>query len=244
MRKAKGARGGLRILACAWLAVVLAQTMGLGGAAAQSPPQPSPPPITAPSSPPSSADAPIFITMPKNEAAAKRESAARAKKAENMTAAMNREIRARKTPVAIGILTAVVALGFLVAGLIALRRRAKVCTRCFSLLYDLGDPEDAGEDLPKDEPRDKRPLLVCLGCGEIGMLRADLFFRSGGQCPKCHRWNLASRFQVVQPSTYLMFGLIRIEEACACGHEARFHRSTAPNQAPIPEFVATTPYRS
>lgn len=244
MTKERGALASVRILACALLAALLPETFAPGGAVAQNPPPPSPPPTSAPSSPVPSADAPVFVTMPKSEAAAKRESAARAKKAENMTAAMNREIRARKTPVAIGILTAVVALGFLVAGLIALRRRAKVCTRCFSLLYDLGDPEDAGEDLPKDEPRDKRPLLVCLGCGEIGMLRAGLFFRSGGQCSKCHRWNLASRFQVVQPSTYLMFGLIRIEEACACGHEARFHRSTAPNQAPIPEFVATTPYRS
>lgn len=237
MRKTRGARGSLRILACALLAVFLAEAMGLGGAAGQK----SPPPPAAPSSPAPSADAPIFVTMPKNEAAAKRISAARA---ENRTAAMNREIRARKTPVAIGILTAVVALIFVVAALLALRRRAKVCPRCFSLLYDLGDLEDAGEDLPKDEPRDNRPLLVCLGCGEIGMLRAGLFFRSGGQCTKCHRWNLASCFQVVQPSTYLMFGLIRIEEACACGHEARFLRSTAPNQAPLPEFVATSPYRS
>lgn len=243
MTKARGALASVRILACALLAALLPETFAPGGAVAQNPPPPSLPPTAAPSSPAPSADAPIFVTMPKSEAAAKRETAARAE-AENLTAAMNREVRARKTPVAIGILTAVVALGFLVAGLIALRRRAKVCTRCFSLLYDLGDPEDAGEDLPKDEPRDKRPLLVCLGCGEIGMLRAGLFFRSGGQCSKCHRWNLASRFQVVQPSSYLMFGLIRIEEACACGHEARFHRSTAPNQAPLPEFVATTPYRS
>lgn len=234
MKKARGAGGAARIFACAL--ALLGGSFGPAGAEGQSAPPPA-----APSSPSPSAGAPIFVTMPKNETAAKRKAAA---SAENMTAAMNREIRARKTPVAIGILTAVVALIFIVALLLALRRRAKVCPKCFSLLFELGDPDDAGEDLPKGEPRDDRPLLVCLGCGEIGMLRFGLFFRSGGQCSKCHRWNLASRFQVVQPSTYLMFGLIRIEEACACGHEARFLRSTAPNQAPLPEFVATTPYRT
>jgi hypothetical protein len=179
--------------------------------------------------------------MPKNEAAAKRRAEAQA---ENMTAAMNREIRARKTPVVIGILIAVVTLIFIVVVFLALRRRAKVCPRCFSLLYELGDRDDAGEDLPEDEPRDARPIVACLGCGEVGMLRAGLFFRSGGQCPKCHLWDLASRFKVVQPSTYMMFGLIRIEEACACGHEASFLRSTPPNQAPIPEFVGSSPFRS
>lgn len=239
MTKARGALASVRILACALLAVLLPETIAPGGAVAQNPP--SPPPTAAPSSASPADGAPIFVTMPKSETAAKRQVESRTKA---MTEAMNREIRARKTPLAIGILTAVVALIFVVAALLALRRRAKVCPRCFSLLHDLGDPDDAGEDLPKDGPRDDRPLLVCLGCGEIGMLRAGLFFRSGGQCTKCHRWNLASRFQVVQPSTYLMFGLIRIDEACACGHEARFLRSTAPNQAPLPEFVATSPYRS
>ena len=233
MRTSPGARGGLFLLACA----LLAATMGSPeGAIAQSPPVAAPPSSASPAS-----DAPVFVTMPESEGAAKRRAESRAKA---LTEAMNREIRARKTPVAIGILTAAVALIFAVALLLVLRRRAKVCPRCLSLLHDLGDPDDSGEDLAKDELRDARPLLACLSCGEIGMLRAGLFFRSGGQCPKCRRWNVASRYKVLQPSTYLMFGLIRIEEACACGHEARFLRSTAPNQAPLPEFVATSPYGS
>lgn len=235
MRKARGARRTFRFLACALIAI----SLGLGGAAGQ-----TAPPAAAPSAPPAvpkspSDGSPVFVTMPKNEAAAKRRAST-----ESMTAKINREMRARNTPVAIGILTAVVALIFVVVLLLALRRRAKVCPRCFSLLYELGDRDDAGEDLPEDEPRDARPILACLGCGEVGMRSAGLFFRSGGQCPRCHKWNLASRFKVVQPSTYMMFGLIRIEEACACGHEASFLRSTPPNQAPIPEFVATSPFRS
>ncbi len=234
MRKARGALGMVRILACALFSV----TLGLAGATGQSAPPAST--SAAPSASPSER-APVFVTMPKNEAAAKRRLA---KSAESMTSAINREMRAKNTPVAIGILTAVVALIFVVVVLVALRRRAKVCPRCFSLLYELGDPDDAGEDLSPDEPRDQRPILACLGCGEVGMLRAGLFFRSGGQCPKCHKWNLASRFKVVQPSTYMMFGLIRIDEACSCGHEASFLRSTPPNQAPIPEFVAASPFRS
>ncbi|HEV7668159.1 MAG TPA: hypothetical protein VGS22_06515 [Thermoanaerobaculia bacterium] len=235
MRKIRGARRALRILACALIAV----PFGLIGAAGQSSP-PAAVPSASPSASPSKG-APIFVTMPKNEAAAKHKASP---SPESMTVAINREMRARNTPVAIGILTAVVALIFVVVVLLALRRRAKVCPRCFSLLYELGDRDDAGEDLPEEEPRDSRPVLACLGCGEVGMLRAGLFFRSGGQCPKCHRWNLASRFKVVHPSTYMMFGLIRIEEACACGYEARFLRSTPPNQAPIPEFVGASPFRS
>jgi hypothetical protein len=223
-----------RILASALLAV----SLGLAGAAGQTAPPAAP--SASPPAPPSKS-VPVFVTMPKNEAAAKRKPT---KPSESMTAAINREMRARNTPVAIGILTAVVALIFVVIVLLALRRRAKVCPRCFSLLYELGDRDDAGEDLPEDEPRDARPILACLGCGEVGMLRAGLFFRSGGQCPKCHKWNLASRFKVVHPSTYMMFGLIRIEEACACGHQASFLRSTPPNQAPIPEFQGSSPFRS
>jgi len=236
MRKALGARTALRIAACAFLAI----SLGLVGAAGQAPPAQTP--SASPSAPASpSAGSPVFVTMPKNEAAAKRKPTP---PPDSMVGAMNREMRAKNTPVGVAILTAVVALIFTVVVLVALRRRAKVCPRCFSLLYELGDPDDAGEDLSPDEPRDARPILACLGCGEVGMLRAGLFFRSGGQCPKCHKWNLASRFKVVQPSTYMMFGLIRIEEACSCGHASSFLRSTPPNQAPIPEFVGTSPFRA
>ncbi len=232
MRTARGARENSSILASALLGLLL----GAGGVSGQG----TPPAAPSASVPP--ARAPIFVTMPENEAVAKRKAAA--VPAEPMTAAINREMRAKNTPVSVGLLTAVVALIFAVVGMIALRRRSKVCPRCFSLLYELGDRDDAGEDLPEDESRDTRPLLACLGCGEIGMLRAGLFFRSGGQCPKCLRWNLAGRFQVVQPSTYMMFGLIRVEEACSCGYEARFLRSTPPNQAPIPEFQGSSPFRA
>ncbi|MEP7013265.1 MAG: hypothetical protein ABJC13_23345 [Acidobacteriota bacterium] len=226
MRKALGAGGMLRILACALLAV----SLGPVGAPGQS----APPAAASPK--------PVFVTMPRSEKAAASKPAL--PPGETVAQAIGRQPRKGDTPAAIGILSAVVALIFGVVVLVALRRRAKVCPRCFSLLYELSDPDDAGEDLSPDEPRDTRPILACLGCGEVGMLRTGLFFKSGGQCPKCQKWNLASRFKVVQPSSYMMFGLIRIEEACACGHEASFLRSTPPNQAPIPEFVAASPFRA
>ncbi len=235
MKSPRGTRGIARFLARALFVVYLTGAAGgIGARAQETAPAPS-----APAPSPAAERAPIFVTMPESEAS-KRPPAP----PQSMAAAIDREMRARDTPLAIWVLTGVVAVVFGFVFLLVLRRRSKVCPRCFSLLYELGDRDDAGEDLPDDEPRDTRPLLACLGCGEIGMLRAGLFFRSGGQCPKCGRWSLSSRFKVVQPSTYMMYGLIRIEEACACGHEARFLRSTPPNQAPLPEFEGRSPFRS
>src|SRR5262245_15826204 len=130
MRDPRAAR---RILACALLAAPLCLGGGMGQGAAP----PASPTGASPSAAPPAADAkgaPIFVTMPENEAAAKRKAS---KRAESMTAAINREIHARNTPVTIGILTAVIALIFAIVVLLALRRRAKICPRCFSLLYEL-----------------------------------------------------------------------------------------------------------
>ncbi len=254
MSEPRGRGGVLPILACALVAGSLALTgvFGQGGQSGQGGQgRPEAPKAAGREADPSSGDRrPIFVTLPKRPAPTAKPGATATPETmvepmpETMVAAINRDLRAKETPAAVARLTGVVFLVFLIVAMVALRRRAKVCPRCFSLLYELGDRDDAGEDLPADEPRDMRPILACLGCGEVGMLRAGLFFRHGGQCPKCRRWNLAGRFKVVQPSSYMMCGLIRIEEACSCGHEGSFLRSTPPNQAPTPEFVATSPFRA
>ncbi|HXU46991.1 MAG TPA: hypothetical protein VN783_15790 [Thermoanaerobaculia bacterium] len=188
----------------------------------------APPTASAPAAAPAPKK-PFVVYLPREEA---RKADSPAAQTVPMAAQIDREMRARNTPMAVRVLTAVVAAIFGLVILIALRHRTRVCPRCFSRLVRLGDPADAAEDVPADSSQDPRPLMACLACGELGMIRAGLLFRSGGRCSACHRWTLASQYKVVEPSTYMMYGLVRVDEACACGHEATLLRSTPPNEAP------------
>src|SRR6185295_9575393 len=167
----------------------------------------APPTASAPPAAPAPPKKPFVVYLPREEA---RKADSPTAQTVPMAAQIDREMRARNTPMAVRVLTAVVAAIFGLVILIALRHRTRVCPRCFSRLVRLGDPADAAEDVPADSSQEPRQLMACLACTEMGMIRAWMLFRSGGRCSTCHRWTLASQYKVVEPSTYMMYGLVRV----------------------------------
>lgn len=206
-------------------------------AAAQSPqPAPSSTPVAsgaAPNSEPK-ARAPLVVYLPRADDAPAPSSAS---SSTERVKAIGRAIQGvDRKPATAWVLTTLASV--LMGGVVVLRlrRRARICPKCLTPLSQLGDPRDSGEDVDEsavasyDESRE--PIWACHLCGEIGTLRSGLFFSSTRACPRCERRTLVAKVTPIERSSYLMYGLARVDEDCPCGHSARYLRSTPPYEAP------------
>ena len=223
-----GAALGLALALC-WFPTARA----VGAEAAQvAPPNPSPANDAAPPGP--KARAPLVVYLPRaDDAPAPSSTSSSTERVKGIGGAIQSVDRKPATAWVLTTLASVLLGGVVV---LRLRRRARICPKCLTPLSQLGDPRDSGEDVDEsavasyDESRE--PIWACHLCGEIGTLRSGLIFSSTRACPRCERRTLVAKITPIERSSYLMYGLARVDEDCPCGHSARYLRSTPPYEAP------------
>jgi uncharacterized protein with PIN domain len=211
--------------------------LALGAPLAAQPPTPAEPSeVSQPSHPP------LTVYLTEEEPAAAPGAGEPPAPQATMAQAIDETMRARKAAASTTLMTGIASAVFLAVGLVAMRHRSRVCPRCSARLVPLGDPADAAADDPGDPGRERGDLWACPACGELGRLRlAGFLFRKNDRCPRCGRGAMRSGYTAVEPATYLMYGLLRIDEDCAaCDYKASYSRSMPPNEAPPPDWPGSS----